>query len=451
MMLAKQARKGTGRWWGLAATSLSALALVGCGSATTTGSQSASATGSQPAATRSQTGSATAVASSGASNSSSLACGAVDPKLAPDPSGLLKTLPQAAQAAYTYDPYPVQATPWTAFAGKKPPYKLAYVGEPYYGSAGWVSHVAKEFQTLADQYKRAGLVSSFKEFTPPDPATATPAQQIAAFQQMVRSGVDGIFVLPLSSQAMNATVDAAGKAGLPVIGVDTIFPGSKYVFSVWGNNQEPTYPATMKIIHGTGNVLIVRGIPGGVDEQLWYDEAQQAIKACPNVKVVGTVYSQWVDATAKTNILSWVAAHPGVKIDAVLQMGGVTQGIMGAFQQLGGKMPAISVAPCSVGQLSYQLAHKSQGYDMASTCFSGYQTAWSSWGAMMRILAGNGPKTSYVPVSFQDKLITNANLTSIAKPNQPLDDSDEPAGQIDSWASDNYMNMWFKKPGTPGR
>jgi hypothetical protein len=88
---------------------------------------------------------------------------------------------------------------------------------------------------------------------------------------------------------------------------------------------------------------------------------------------------------------------------------------------------------------------------MASTCFSGYQTAWSSWGAMMRILAGNGPKTSYVPVSFQDKLITNANLTSIAKPNQPLNDSDEPAGQIDSWASDNYMNMWFKKPGTPGR
>ena len=63
-------------------------------------------------------------------------------------------------------------------------------------------------------------------------------------------------------------------------------------------------------------MLIVRGIPGGVDEQLWYNEATAAVKACPNAKVVGTVYSQWNDATAKTNILSWVSAHPGVQVNA---------------------------------------------------------------------------------------------------------------------------------------
>jgi ribose transport system substrate-binding protein len=433
-MLWTRSRPAWTKGWGLLAAALGAVALVGCGTSTSTGTQAAS-----PGT------------SSGAAKPAALSCGQHDPTLAQDSSGILASLPAAARTAYTYDPYPVTGTPWSSFAGKKPPYKLAYVGEPYYGSAGWVSHVATEFNTLAAQYKREGLVSSFQEFTPPDPATATPAQQIAAFQQMSRAGVDGIFVLPLSSEAMNATVDAAGRAGLPVVGVDTIFPGSKYVFSVWGNNQEPTYPATMSIIHGTGNVLIVRGIAGGPDEQLWYDEAMQAVKDCPNVKVVGTVYSQWVDATAKTNILSWEAAHPSVKINAVLQMGGVTQGIMGAFQQLGGKLPAISVAPCSVGQLSYQLAHESQGYNMASTCFSGYQAAWSSWGAMMRILAGKQPKTSYIPVSFEHKLITNANLTSIAKPNLPLNDSDEPAGRLDGWASDSYMNMWFKSPGTPGR
>jgi ribose transport system substrate-binding protein len=380
-----------------------------------------------------------------------LSCGQLDPTTAPDPSGILKTLPAGARAAYTYDPYPVASTPWSTFKGKKPPYKLAYVGEPYYGSAGWVSHVATEFTKLAAQYKKEGLVKSFQEFTPPDPATATPAQQIAAFQQMVREGVQGVFLLPLSAEAMNAQVDAAGKAGIPVIGIDAIFPGSKYALSVWGNNQEPTYPATLKLIHGTGNVLIVRGIPGGVDEQLWYNEALAAVKSCPHAKVAGTVYSQWNDATAKSNILSWVAAHPGVKISAVLQMGGVTQGIMSAFQQLGGTMPALNAAPCSVGQLSYQLAHKSSGYNMVSTCFSGYQTAWSSWGLMMRVLGGKGPKTSYIPVSFQDKLITNTNLKSIATANKPLNDSDEPAGSLSGWASDSYMNMWFKKPGTPGR
>ena len=78
----------------------------------------------------------------------------------------------------------------------------------------------------------------------------------------VLTGVDGVFVLPLSDVAMTRVVDAAGKAGIPVVGVDTIFSGSKYAVSVWGNNQEPTYPATMKIIHGKGNVLIIRGIAG---------------------------------------------------------------------------------------------------------------------------------------------------------------------------------------------
>jgi hypothetical protein len=182
-----------------------------------------------------------------------------------------------------------------------------------------------------------------------------------------------------------------------------------------------------------------------------YNQAIQAVKACPHVKVVGTMWTGWLDATAKTDILSWAAAHPGVKISGVLQMGGVTQGIMSAFQQLGVKMPAISVAPCSVGQLSYQLAHKSQGYNMASTCFSGWQTAWSSWGAMMRVLGGKEPKVNYAAVSFNNKVITNTNLASVAKPNVPLNDSDEPAGTIGGWASDSYMNMFFKEPGTPGR
>ena len=88
---------------------------------------------------------------------------------------------------------------------------------------------------------------------------------------------------------------------------------------------------------------------------------------------------------------------------------------------------------------------------MISSCFSGYQTAWSSWGLMMRVLGGKGPKTSYIPVSFNNKLISNTNLKSIAKANVPLNDSDEPAGALSGWASDSYMNMWFKKPGTPGR
>jgi ABC-type sugar transport system substrate-binding protein len=188
-----------------------ALMAAGCGSSSTTSSTSsaAGATGATQSA-----------------STSGVACGAFDPATAPDPDGLLKTLPTAAQASYAYDPSPVASTPWATFKGKKPPYKIGYIGEPYLGSGGWVGHVSAEFHKLASQYKKEGLVSSFQEFTPPDPATATPAQQIAAFQQMVRAHVDAILLLPLSDVAMTSVVDAAGKAGIPVIGVDTIIPGS---------------------------------------------------------------------------------------------------------------------------------------------------------------------------------------------------------------------------------
>jgi ribose transport system substrate-binding protein len=400
-------------------------------------------------------------ASSSGSGSSASDAGASTTKLAgtcgqdvgqkvESPDGSFDKLSPEAQKEYTYFPYPVTESAWATFKGKKPPYKIGYISQPLYGSGGWLGHILDQVKKLAEEGKKNGTISSLETYVPPDPATATPAQQISAVQRMVRDGVDAIMILPIATDAIVPAIDAAGKAGVPVIGVDSPLPGSKYGVYTWTDNNSPTYSETMKIIGGKGNVLIVRGVAGAGAESFWYKSAVDAAKACPGVKVVGELKGDWNNATAKTAILSFLASHPGTKIDAVLEAGGMAPGIMDAFIQNGSGMPAVSIAPCTTGVLSWWLENIDKT-SQSATCFDGYQTAWSNWGVMMRVLNGNGPKVNAISIGLVGKTVTNANLKEYAKPGLKLDEQDEPTGKIDGYASDEFLDQFFEKPGTPGR
>ena len=69
---------------------------------------------------------------------------------------------------------------------------------------------------------------------PATSAQSTPEEQISAIQQMVRQGVNAIILLPVDSVSETPAMEAAGKAGVPVILADTPpAPGSKYAVSAW--------------------------------------------------------------------------------------------------------------------------------------------------------------------------------------------------------------------------
>jgi ribose transport system substrate-binding protein len=412
--------------------------VVGCGSDNSS-SDSASGSGS---------GSTTTSGSGGGSAKLSGQCGQDVAAKPPSPDGAFDKLSPEAQKEYTYFPYPVTETPWATFKGKKPPYKLGYISQPLYGSGGWLVHILDQMKKLAAEGKAKGLVSSLETYVPPDPATATPAQQISAVQRMVRDGVDAIMILPLATDALVPAIDAAGKAGVPVIGVDSPLPGSKYGVYTWTDNNSPTYSQTMNIIGGKGNVLIVRGVAGAGAESFWYKSAVDAVKRCPGAKIVGELKGDWNNATAKTAILSFLASHPGMKIDAVLEAGGMAPGILDAFIQNGSDMPAVSIAPCTTGVLSWWLENMDKTKNSA-TCFDGYQTAWSNWNVALRVLAGNGPKVNGISIGLVGKTVTNDNLKDYAKPGFKLDDQDEPTGKLDGYASDEFLDQFFEKPGTP--
>ena len=128
-----------------------------------------------------------------------------------DPSGIVKTLPKAVQTTYNSWPFTVRATPWANFAGKKPPWKIGFIsfplGVPF--QIDGLNQIKKDFA----QAKAKGLVTgSLVTYVQPSNSTATPEQQIAAIQQMVRNGVDGILINPLAGPPLAPAIDAAGKA-----------------------------------------------------------------------------------------------------------------------------------------------------------------------------------------------------------------------------------------------
>lgn len=373
------------------------------------------------------------------------ACGQVGKYKVSDPAGVLNTLSPSARTAYNSWPFPVKATPWKTFKGKKGPWKIGLVtfptNSPY--MVDLVSQAKKEFATA----KAKGLVTGkLLTYIQPSFATATPEQQIAAIQQMVRQGVNGILLMPLSGEPLAPAIDAAGRAGVPVVVMDNVISNSKYVINAFAN-KVPYGSAGAAGLVKNGNVLIVRGIPGNSVEGVINDGTMAAIKACPGLKVVGEVTGSWSASGAKTEVEKFLTSHPGLKIDLVAQDGAMMAGVIDAFQSLGRDVPVISGGGCQGGELSWWLEHAST-YKTVASCDNGYQVSYGTMRLLFRVLSGKGLKLR--DISIRTPIVTNRNLAQFATPGQPLSWQGEPRGPIDGRCGSNVcLNGFFVKKGGP--
>ncbi|HEY1778200.1 MAG TPA: substrate-binding domain-containing protein [Solirubrobacteraceae bacterium] len=379
-----------------------------------------------------------------ATSASATKCGQSVKYNVPDSAGFLKTLPANIRAGYDSWPYSVDSTPWSAFKGVKKPWKIGLILDPVTGP--YAQDFLNEFTAQFNAAEKLGLVKGpLVKYILPSYATATPEQQISAVQQMVSEGVNGIVLQPLAGPPLAPAIDAAGKAGVPVVMFFNDIDQSKYVVNMWTQNNSPADAALAGMVK-TGNVLVVRGTAGIPVEQAYEDAAVADIAACPGLHIVGTVYGDFDTTTAKTAVSQWLAAHPTTKISAVFQNGVMMAGVVEAFQSAGLHVPPVSDGGCQGGDLSWWLAHKS-GYKTAGVCISGNATAWSTIRVLFRILAGDGLKTRDIAVPAP--LVTNANLAQFATRGKGLDWAGDPRSPVNGWASDTFLNSFFKKSGDP--
>jgi ribose transport system substrate-binding protein len=425
------------RAWLVLGLLASAIAIAACGSSgTTTAASSTTAT---------QTAASSGTTSTSATPTSGQQCGQdyTVPASVNDPHGLLASVPATVRTRYTTWVYPIGPSPWQHFAGVKPPWKIGLIMFPI--GSPWQADLVSEVKREVNQAKAMGLVSSLVTYIQPSQATATPEQQIAAIEQMVRSGVNGILILPLAGTPLGPAITAAGQAHVPVVVLDNVIPNSSYAINVWSQNNSPAAAGVAGLVK-QGNVLVVRGIAGNTVEQAFQTAAVHDIAACPGLKVVGTVWGKWTNASAKAAVLQFLTSHPGMPINAVVQNGIMMAGIVDAFQSAGKPVPAISDGGCQGADLSWWLAHASS-YKTVGVCFNGYQTAYTELRLLFRVLAGKGPLLNDIAITAP--VVTNANLAQYATPNQPLTSTGEPRGPLDAYCSESCLDAYFMHPGTP--
>jgi ribose transport system substrate-binding protein len=425
------------RWFGFAwaamILALAALTAVGCGDS---GSTSAGDGGSDAG------GGSTAQESDAATAPAETGCGSVPKYTLDDPDNLVAKLPEAAQELYKVWPYKIAPTPWADFKGKPGPWKLGLITFPL--NSPYMVDLVKQVKEEFNKAKDAGLVTgSLETYIQPSFDTATPEQQIAAIQQMVRKGIDGIMIMPLAGEPLAPAIDAAGKAGVPVVVMDNVVPNSKYVVNAWANKQAAAAAGTAGQVK-KGDALIVRGVPGNTVEKAINDATVASIKSCPGIKVVDEIYGQWAAPSAKAAVLKWLSANPGKKLDAVFQNGAMAAGVYDAFESLNKDMPVVSEGGCQGADLSWWLAHKDT-YETKGTCDNGFQVGYGRIRLLMRVLQGNGLKLR--DISIPTPYVTNENLAEFATPNKALTWTGEPKGPIDSGCgSQECLDQFFDKP-----
>lgn len=371
------------------------------------------------------------------------ACGdtvAVGPK---NPNGVYATMSAALKNIYSSYPGVLYASPWaTKKITAKPPWKIGYIA--FAITNQYNEDVLKGLRQQFAAAKAQGLVTgSLVTNIPATSAQSTPEGQISAIQQMVRQGVNAIILLPVDSVSETPAMEAAGKAGVPVILADTPpAPGSRYAVAAWSQNQVEADAGALGIIQ-KGNILMVKGIPGNENDVVLYNQAVADLKNCPNIHVAATLYGQWDNGTAKSVVSTYLASHPQ-PIAGAIQDGGMFAGVVSAFLAKGLTAPTVSGGECYGGDLSWWLAHQSS-YKTVAGCFNGFQGAYTYFNVALRVLANKGPK--YNVLEMPAVTIDNANLSQYAQKGLPLTSNAEIGGPVTAWCDNTCLNKYFKQSG----
>jgi ABC-type sugar transport system substrate-binding protein len=377
---------------GIAALALAAgLGLAACSS----GSSSSSSTGpstSQSASAASTPGAASAAAAPAGK------CGTIPTTLPKDPDGVIAALPASLQALYNGYPTGVYKS---AFASWKP--KSAANK-----TVGFLLSETNNGYQLALQQILSGMLKSAGYTVDSVTSSDQVTDQVADFNQMVEKKVAAIVYEPLSSSAFTTAVAGAAKAGIPSISVlnpvdsaDTISVGA----NDWLQGAQMA-AAVATGIGGAGKVLDVHGISGVAIDTAAYAGVHAVFAHCPGITTDDTIYTQFADSTAKSDVQTYLETHPQ-KIAAAITSGSGATGVMEGFQAAGKAIPEIANDSMEDGELAYWYQNKSS-YKGVGITATPPQLASATLAIVQALLSGKGVRVSAIVLNTP--LVTDADV-----------------------------------------
>ncbi|MBS3787793.1 sugar ABC transporter substrate-binding protein [Candidatus Bipolaricaulota bacterium] len=157
-------------------------------------------------------------------------------------------------------------------------------------------------------------------------------------EDLIQKDVDALLITSIvtGSSASGEAADAAVKAGIPVIGVDTS-AGSPRVAATIRTDQELggklAGERVLELIDGSGEVVVLEGPAGDTNSMLRVGGFEKVIAENPDVEIVASTPADWNRSKGMTAMQDIMVGNPN--IDAVWAANdemalGAVQALMGA-------------------------------------------------------------------------------------------------------------------------
>ncbi|WP_159711825.1 substrate-binding domain-containing protein [Geminicoccus flavidas] len=352
----------------------------------------------------------------------------------------LADLPEELQALYT-DGIPVGPSAYDEFQMPAKPWRWCH-SESYMGNP-WRVSAANELKRLVENAKAQGLVSEFEM----SDSNGDVTQQIAQVRAFIDKGCSVITMIAGSSTALNDVIEAAYKAGIPVVTTASAVTSPyalniQHNHNVWGYNMGNGIAA---YLNGPGNVLEVEGIPGSPIVAQENSGGERAFAEHPDITVLGRVSGNWTANVTKSVVLQFLATNPS-PIDAVWTTGSETRVIAEAFEEAGRPVPLIT-GSMSGDALGYWKEHQDT-FKFYGGAILPTVAAQNTYRAATRLLEGQQPIVNTIIVPVPE--IKQEDLGKWAAPCMTVESGSifpvPPADPI----SETMMDGYFRKgAGTP--
>jgi ribose transport system substrate-binding protein len=157
------------------------------------------------------------------------------------------------------------------------------------------------------------------------------AAQISAVDEMIAEHVNAIILDSNSTTGLNPAIAAAAKAGIVVVAANDIVTSNlAYHVETVGHAFGATMAkAFVALLHGRGNIVVLRGIAGNAVDAAEASGFNSVFAKYPGIHVLATVYPQWDDAQAQTDMASLLSRFND--INGVFTEGGMEQGVVRAY------------------------------------------------------------------------------------------------------------------------
>ncbi|MBO0822592.1 MAG: substrate-binding domain-containing protein [Actinobacteria bacterium] len=308
---------------------------------------------------------------------------------APNPTATvgLSAVPQGAKGNYSnYNLY-AKLYP-NAYANYKPPSgKAKFCFSTFFLANTFQQGIVTAFKQMVTQLASQGKAQSGLTVESSNNNTAT---QVSQLQSEVNSGCNVIFLANSSTTAFCSTFNNAIKQNVLIISLDPEYCNNTITvsFDVYQNSFNLA-AALYKAMNYQGNLLEITGVPGVADAATATAAAAAARQGHPGLKVVGNYTGQWTASVAQTATSQWIATHPGVKVDGIIDEGAMGVAAETALQQAGRPLAKVSLQEGDCQELAFEKLHPDLVPFMTDQAPA--PGAYAAMNVALRMLAGQQP------------------------------------------------------------